>query len=123
MADFDNLFDVALDLADKAIIRNMGIRTVITSGRLKGIMISGIFDDPENISLVAGGVRIEDSLPSLFVKTADILRLCRNDSLMIGRESFCVDRITPDDGGCSYIRLRREGLPGNVRAGRYYEGA
>ncbi|ENR9136340.1 phage tail protein, partial [Shigella flexneri] len=24
MADFDNLFDVALDLADKAIIRNMG---------------------------------------------------------------------------------------------------
>ncbi|HCS3404732.1 TPA: phage tail protein, partial [Shigella flexneri] len=28
-----------------------------------------------------------------------------------------------DDGGCSYIRLRREGLPGNVRAGRYYEGA
>ncbi|ENY7063862.1 head-tail joining protein, partial [Shigella flexneri] len=112
-----------LDLADKAIIRNMGIRAVITSGRLKGIMISGIFDDPENISLVAGGVRIEDSLPSLFVKTADILRLCRNDSLMIGRESFCVDRITPDDGGCSYIRLRREGLPGNVRAGRYYEGA
>ncbi|EIC4075598.1 phage tail protein [Shigella flexneri] len=123
MADFDNLFDVALDLADKAIIRNMGIRAVITSGRLKGIMISGIFDDPENISLVAGGVRIEDSLPSLFVKTADILRLCRNDSLMIGRESFCVDRITPDDGGCSYIRLWREGLPGNVRAGRYYEGA
>ncbi|EPV6314377.1 head-tail joining protein, partial [Shigella flexneri] len=52
MADFDNLFDVALDLADKAIIRNMGIRAVITSGRLKGIMISGIFDDPENISLV-----------------------------------------------------------------------
>ncbi|EPT4271952.1 head-tail joining protein [Shigella flexneri] len=123
MADFDNLFGVALDLADKAIIRNMGIRAVITSGRLKGIMISGVFDDPENISLVAGGVRIEDSLPSLFVKTADILRLCRNDSLMIGRESFCVDRITPDDGGCSYIRLRREGLPGNVRAGRYYEGA
>ncbi|HCS3001710.1 TPA: phage tail protein, partial [Shigella flexneri] len=114
MADFDNLFDVALDLADKAIIRNMGIRAVITSGRLKGIMISGVFDDPENISLVAGGVRIEDSLPSLFVKTADILRLCRNDSLMISRESFCVDRITPDDGGCSYIRLRREGLPGNV---------
>ncbi|RIE47945.1 hypothetical protein CUA62_22785, partial [Shigella flexneri] len=52
----------------------------------------------------------------------DILQLCRNDSLMIGRESFSVDRITPDDGGCSYIRLRREGA-GNVRAGGYYEGA
>ncbi|HCS3495963.1 TPA: phage tail protein, partial [Shigella flexneri] len=25
-------------------------------------------------------------------------------------------------GGCSYIRLRREGA-GNVRAGGYYEGA
>ncbi|WP_343090742.1 head-tail joining protein, partial [Escherichia coli] len=88
MADFDNLFDVALDLADKAIIRNMGIRAVITSGRLKGIMISGVFDDPENISLVAGGVRIEDSLPSLFVKTAG------NDSNLL--IVFYV-QIMPDD--------------------------
>ncbi|EFY4697321.1 phage tail protein, partial [Shigella dysenteriae] len=36
MADFDNLFDAALDLADRAIIRNMGITAVITSGQLKG---------------------------------------------------------------------------------------
>ncbi|EEQ3300463.1 phage tail protein [Escherichia coli] len=123
MADFDNPFDAALDFADRIIIRDMGCAVIITSGQLKGCTISGVFDDPENISFAAGGVRIEDSEPSLFVKTADIALLCRNDLLMIGQSSFRVERITPDDGGCSYIRLRREVSPGKIRGGRYYEGA
>ena len=123
MADFDNLFDAALAGANDVILRNMGVTAVITSGHLKGTGITGVFDDPENITYVAGGIRIEDTLPSLFVKSSDILRLHRNDELVIGSDSFTVDRITPDDGGCSYIRLRRKEVQAGTRTGRYYEGA
>ncbi|MEB7742203.1 head-tail joining protein [Escherichia coli] len=123
MADFDNLFDAALAGANDVILRNMGVTAVITSGHLEGTGITGVFDDPENITYVAGGIRIEDTLPSLFVKSSDILRLHRNDELVIGSDSFTVDRITPDDGGCSYIRLRRKEVQAGTRTGRYYEGA
>ncbi|EHG3319733.1 phage tail protein [Salmonella enterica subsp. enterica serovar Tennessee] len=119
MADFDNPFDAAVAMADEVILCHMGIAAVITSGQLEGKTFRGVFDDPENISFIAGGVRFEDSSPSLFVKTADILGLRRQDTLTIGGESFRVDRITPDDVGGCYIRLQR--FPGDICTGRYYE--
>ena len=119
MADFDNLFDGAIADADDAILRTMGIPVQITSGRLVGVTITGIYDDPENITLVAGGIRLEDSQPSLFVRTASVSLLCRQDTLDIGGESFFVDRITPDDGGscCLYLRRNR----GAISQGGMYE--
>nr|WP_250113038.1 head-tail joining protein [Escherichia coli] len=47
----------------------------------------------------AGGVRFEDSSPSLFVKTADIYGATPSGYAGGWRGSFRVDRITPDDGG------------------------
>ncbi|MGM6923356.1 head-tail joining protein [Escherichia coli] len=123
MADFDNLFDAALVGADEVILRDMGICAVITSGALEGTRLTGVFDDPESISFVAGGIRLEDSSPSLFVKTADILQLRRQDTLTIGDDTFFVDRVTPDDGGCCYIRLRRGSPQSNSGMRRYDEGA
>ncbi|HCR7105743.1 TPA: phage tail protein [Shigella flexneri] len=124
MDGFDNLFDAALAGVNEVILRDMGISAVITSGELEGTHLTGGFDDPESISFVAGGIRLEDSSPCLFVKTADISQLRRQDTLTIGDDSFFVDRITPDDGGCCYIRLRR-GSPApqnNARMRRYDEG-
>ncbi|HAP0139792.1 TPA: phage tail protein [Escherichia coli] len=123
MADLDNPFDAALAGANDVILRNMGVTAVITSGHLEGTRITGVFDDPENITYAAGVIRIEDTRPSLFVKSSDILRLHRNDELVIGSDSFTVDRITPDDGGCSYIWLRRKAVQAGTRTERYYEGA
>ncbi len=122
MADFDNPFDAAVTMADAVILCHMGITTVITSGQLEGKTLRGVFDDPEKISFVAGGVRFEDSSPSLFVKTADITGLRRLDTLEVGGDLFRVDRITPDDGGCCYIRLQRcDSSRGDISTGRYYE--
>ncbi|EGI13137.1 phage Head-Tail Attachment [Escherichia coli M605] len=121
MADFDNLFDGAIADADEAILRTMGIPVQITSGRLAGVTITGIYDDPENIAMVAGGIRLEDSLPSLFVRTASVSLLCRQDTLDIGGESFFVDRITPDDGGSCCVHLRRHPGQSASSPGGMYE--
>ncbi|EAA3518976.1 hypothetical protein DP353_19040 [Shigella flexneri] len=62
--------------------------------------------------------------PDVSGSAADISQLRRQDTLTIGDDSFFVDRITPDDGGCCYIRLRR-GSPApqnNARMRRYDEG-
>ncbi|HGX8806908.1 TPA: head-tail joining protein, partial [Escherichia coli] len=91
MADFDNPFDAAVAMADEVILCHMGITAVITSGQLEGKTLRGVFDDPEKISFVAGGVRFEDSSPSLFVKTADITGLRRLDTLEVGGDLFRVD--------------------------------
>ncbi|EJQ0321513.1 phage tail protein [Escherichia coli] len=124
MADFDNPFDAAVAMADEVILCHMGITAVITSGQLEGKTLRGVFDDPEKISFVAGGVRFEDSSPSLFVKTADITGLRRLDTLEVGGDLFRVDRITQDDGGCCYIRLQRcDSSRGDISTGRYYESS
>ena len=121
MTGFDNLFDGAIADADEVILRTMGIPVQITSGHLTGVTITGIYDDSENIAMVAGGIRLEDSLPSLFVRTASVSRLRRQDTLDIGGASFFVDRITPDDGGCCCLYLRRN--RGTISQGGMYEGA
>ncbi|HAY0219012.1 TPA: phage tail protein [Escherichia coli] len=121
MTTFINPFDAALDQADDAIIRDMGIPALITTGALAGTTITGIYDDPESITMVAGGIRLEDSTPSLFVRTADVLQLRRQDVLNIGGELFSVDRITPDDGGSCHLRLRRSSAPETRRAELFHE--
>ena len=121
MATFSNIFDAALDQADDVIIRHMGISALITTGALEGTTITGIYDDPESVTMVAGGIRLDDSTPSLFVRTADVLLLRRQDELNIGGELFSVDRITPDDGGSCHIRLRRNCTPEKRRTESFCE--
>lgn len=123
MDEFSNIFDAALDQADDVIIRDMGIPVLIETGGLAGVTITGIYDDPESITMVAGGIRLEDSMPSLFVRTVDVSLLRRQDQLRIGGELFCVDRITPDDGGSCHVRLRRNSVPEKRRMGTHHEGA
>lgn len=54
MDGFDNLFDAALAGVNEVILRDMGISAVITSGELEGTHLTGVFDDPESISLLPG---------------------------------------------------------------------
>lgn len=105
MSDFENLFDTAITQADNTILQVMGNPATVTSGAISGVVLSGVFDDPENIVYASPGVRIEGTSPSLFVKTATIGQLSRLDTLDINGKPFWVDRIGPDDCGSCYIWL------------------
>ena len=117
MADFDNLFDVAIARADEAIRECMGMPATITSGGQSGAVIRGVFDDPENISYAGMGVRVEGSSPSLFVRSDAVRLVRRGDTLTIGDENFWIDRISPDDGGSCHLFLGR-GVPPAVNRRR-----
>ncbi|EQT38479.1 portal protein, partial [Escherichia coli HVH 183 (4-3205932)] len=69
MRDFQNAFDAALAGVDSTIVEVMGIRAQFTSGAQRGGEVQGVFDDPESLGFAGGGVRIEGSSPSLFVRT------------------------------------------------------
>ncbi len=69
--------------------------------------VQGVFDDPESLGFAGGGVRIEGSSPSLFVRTDTVRAVRRGDTLTINGEMFWVDRVSPDDGGSCYLWLNR----------------
>ncbi|ECF6045179.1 phage tail protein [Salmonella enterica subsp. salamae] len=117
MSQSENLFDAALSQADDTIRRVMGSGVTVTSGALVGVTLSGVFDDPENISYAGPGVRVEGSSPSLFVRTDDVRQLRRGDTLTIGEENFWIDRVSPDDGGSCHLWLGR-GVPPAVNRRR-----
>nr|WP_188246226.1 head-tail joining protein [Enterobacter sp. E12]MBD0817648.1 phage tail protein [Enterobacter sp. E12] len=115
MADFDNLFDEAMSRADSTIRGVMGVEAKITSGVLSGGNLNGVFDDPENIGYAEVGIRIEGTKPSLFVKTADVAKLERLDTLTVNGRDFWVDRVGPDDCGSCHIWLNNGSPPGGTR--------
>ena len=117
MADSDNLFDAAIARADETIRGYMGTSAIITSGEQSGVVICGVFDDPENISYAGPGVRVAGSRQSLFVRTDDVWQLRRGDTLTIGEENFWIDRVSPDDGGSCHLWLGR-GVPPAVNRRR-----
>ncbi len=98
MRDFQNAFDAALAGVDSTIVEVMGIRAQFTSGAQRGGEVQGVFDDPESLGFAGGGVRIEGSSPSLFVRTDTVRAVRRGDTLTINGEMFWVDRVSPDDG-------------------------
>ena len=115
MADFDNLFDVAITQADDTIRQVMGTSATVTSGAISGVTLSGVFDDPENIGYATPGVRVEGTSPSLFVKSAAIEQLARLDTLDINGKPFWVERIGPDDCGSCHIWLGTGSAPASTR--------
>lgn len=115
MAEFDNIFDAAISRADRTIRSVMGAEAHIKSGLLAGTVVTGVFDDPENIGYADGGVRIEGASPSLFVETSSIRNLRRMDIITIADEPFWVERITPDDCGSCYVWLGRGEPPASTR--------
>lgn len=115
MVNFDNIFDAAISRADDTIIETMASPIHITSGTMKDAVISGVFDDPENISYPGSGLRIEGSSPTLFIKTNLASQLQRPDTLTINGEVFWVDRIGPDDCGSCHVILVRGAPPASSR--------
>lgn len=107
MRDFQNAFDAALAGVDSTIVEVMGLCAQFTSGAQCGSEVQGVFDDPESLGVAGGGVRIEGSCPSLFVRTDTVRAVRRGDTLTINGETFWVDRVSPDDGGSCYLWLNR----------------
>ncbi|MEC6517862.1 head-tail joining protein, partial [Escherichia coli] len=107
MRDFQNAFDAALAGVDSTIVEVMGLCAQFTSGAQRGGEVQGVFDDPESLGFAGGGVRIEGSSPSLFVRTDTVRAVRRGDTLTINGEMFWVDRVSPDDGGSCYLWLNR----------------
>ena len=107
MRDFQNAFDAALAGVDSTIVEVMGLCAQFTSGAQCGSEVQGVFDDPESLGFAGGGVRIEGSSPSLFVRTDTVRAVRRGDTLTINGETFWVDRVSPDDGGSCYLWLNR----------------
>jgi hypothetical protein len=101
MRDFQNAFDAALAGVDSTIVEVMGLCAQFTSGAQRGS------EDPESLGFAGGGVRIEGSSPSLFVRTDTVRAVRRGDTLTINGEMFWVDRVSPDDGGSCYLWLNR----------------
>ena len=115
MVDFDNLFDEAMSRADATIRSVMGVEAKVTSGALSGVMLNGVFDDPENIGYAEAGIRIDGTKPSLFVKTSDVGNLDRLDTLTINGRDFWVDRVGPDDCGSCHVWLGSGSPPNGTR--------
>lgn len=115
MTEFDSLFDRAMAIADNAIQETMATTVTITSGRLAGMTVSGVFDDPDSITLAGGGIRLEGSLPSLFVSASVAHQLRRLDTLTLGGEAYWVDRIGPSDCGSCHIGLGKGPPPTSNR--------
>ncbi|MGF3811220.1 head-tail joining protein [Enterobacter mori] len=115
MADFDNLFDEAMALADTTIRGVMGAEARITSGSLSGVTLRGVFDDPENIGYAEVGIRIDGTRPTLFVNTSDVSGLERLDTLKVNGREFWVDRVGPDDCGSCHVWLGSGSPPGGSR--------
>ncbi|EJU4980786.1 phage tail protein [Salmonella enterica] len=103
MSQTDNLFDTAMSIADDTIISVMGTVATITSGVLAGTSLTGVFDDPESVSYVSGGVRIEGVSPSFFVKSSALRQLKRADTLVIGEQNYWVDRMGPEESSGSRV--------------------
>ncbi|HEB6949743.1 TPA: phage tail protein [Salmonella enterica subsp. enterica serovar Hvittingfoss] len=104
MSQIDNIFDSAMSRADDAILDMMGISACITSeGRT--YTVTAVFDDPESVEYPTGGVRIEGTSPSIFVRTVDVPAIKRLDTVVAGSMSFWVDRVGPDDSGSRHIWL------------------
>lgn len=106
MRDFQNAFDAALAGVDSTIVEVMGLCAQFTSGHSVAAKFR-VFDDPESLGFAGGGVRIEGSSPSLFVRTDTVRAVRRGDTLTINGEIFWVDRVSPDDGGSCYLWLNR----------------
>lgn len=83
MRDFQNAFDAALAGVDSTIVEVMGLCAQFTSGAQCGSEVQGVFDDPESLGFAGGGVRIEGSSPSLFVRTDTVRAVRRGDTLTI----------------------------------------
>lgn len=115
MVNFDNIFDAAISRADDAILDAMASPIQITVGAMAGKTISGVFDDPESISYPGNGVRIEGTMPTIFIKTSLVSQLQRTDTITINGESFWVDRIGPDDSGSCHVMLGRGAPPSSNR--------
>ncbi|EDJ7597562.1 phage tail protein, partial [Salmonella enterica] len=103
MSQTDNLFDTGMSRADDAILGVMGTVATITSGVLAGASLTGVFDDPESVSYVSGGVRIEGVSPSFFVKSSALRQLKRADTLVIGEQNYWVDRMGPEESSGSRV--------------------
>jgi hypothetical protein len=106
----DSLFDTAMADADSAIIDVLGTGAVLMiCGKLKPVR--GDFYDPQISSHLPGmtGV-ISDSLPTLFVKSADIVGLRERDQAIINGRDYWVFRVGADDSGSRHISLK-EGKP------------
>ncbi|EAM2886333.1 phage tail protein [Salmonella enterica] len=103
MSQTDNLFDTGMSRADDAILGVMGTVATITSGVLAGASLTGVFDDPESVSYVSGGVRIEGVSPSIFVKSSAVRQLKRADTLEIGGQNYWVDRMGPEESSGSRV--------------------
>lgn len=88
----------------------MGTAVSVTSGRLAELTITGVFDDPDSITLAGGGIRLEGSVPSLFVSVNIAHQLRRLDTLTINGEAYWIDRIGPDDCNSCHLWLGK-GLP------------
>ncbi|EEE1295211.1 phage tail protein [Salmonella enterica subsp. diarizonae] len=116
MEEFDNLFDAVMARADDAVIGVMGTVAQVTSGVLTGATLHGVFDDPESVSYVTGGIRVEGISPSLFVKSAIVRQLKRPDTLVINGRDYWVDRIGQEDGsGSRHIWLGTGEPPADTR--------
>jgi hypothetical protein len=118
VAEFNNIFDTALEKADDTIREVMGTPAQILTGTMAGTILHGVFDDPENIGFAGSGVRVEGTSPSLFVKSVHISTLQRSDVLLINGDRFWVDRIGPDDSGSRHIWLGNGSPPAGNRAVR-----
>lgn len=94
-----------MSIADDTIISVMGTVATVTSGVLAGTSLTGVFDDPESVSYVSGGVRIEGVSPSFFVKSSALRQLKRADTLVIGEQNYWVDRM-------EWKRVAEAGLSG-----------
>ena len=96
MRDFQNAFDAALAGVDSTIVEVMGIRAQFTSGAQRGGEVQGVFDDPESLGFAGGGVRIEGSSPSLFVRT-DTVRAVTGEAVISGSTVGNHPLLTGDD--------------------------
>lgn len=107
----DSLFNAAMAAADAAISDTMA--TVITLfPQQRPTPVRAVVTTQEEAGYATEGqIRLYHSTPVLFVRSADITGLKRNDPLRIDGRDYTVDRLGPDDNGYRHVYLRQGGEP------------
>lgn len=112
---FDNLFDEAMFAADNEIIDAMGVDAVIEIDGIK-TPVRGVFDNPDATAKFKTGGRVQTTAPTFFVKSHSVDGIKEKNLVVIGDESYWVEKIEPDDTGSRVLTLGT-GRPGKPAVG------
>lgn len=118
MDDTTSLFDAAMQAADDVIREVFGVTATLTIKKQPVTVVGDFYDPRVSEHLPGSAALLDGTSPVLFVKSADVIGVKRQDVVTIAQRVFWVSRVGPDDSGSRHLSL----IEGDVPADAQYRG-